>query len=570
MTTTAPVPSSAAEDLLFNAQKLDEAVNSAAPAYTDRLGVSRMTLAGAVARISAVNPRGAWAATTVYAARDLVTSSGTWYIALDAHTSGASFAGDQAAHWRVYQGVTDNDVAGAAFSDEIGHTNDDASTTTVGDALRARESDIRYKVAPFNNQVAFLGDSITAQGVSNGVIATISTDSRATRNMNRGFSHWVAALTRQNFRAPQALNFGVSGETSAQIAARVDDVVASGAGVCVVLAGTNDIGVVAASVTIANLTTIYMALEAANVMAIAIPILPRDLAANAANSLFVQRVNYWLINVAPTIFSNLYIADARYAYGDPTDGNMAPRAGFSYDGLHPTAIGARYIGKVVADILNVVRPYALAPAFATIWDYYDATHNPGGSLLPNTILGGTSGTKLDANTTGSFANTFQAGFSAGGGTITSLLAAGTKETGGLSSGAACQKIVISGTATGGSQTVFVFEQVNFSGATSLLAGDVVEAVAEIEVEGATIGVSGVCLYVSTTESGNVYTQHDGYPIVSDDYTADPIKAVLRTPARTLGANASAGRCGIWIYFKNTGTTRSITLRIGSIAVRKVV
>jgi hypothetical protein len=106
--TTAPVPSTAAADLLYNAERLDEAVNGAALSYTDRFGLSRMTLAGAMARISAVNTRGAWASTTAYAARDVVSNSGTWYIALDAHTSGATFAGDLAAHWRVFQGVTSN------------------------------------------------------------------------------------------------------------------------------------------------------------------------------------------------------------------------------------------------------------------------------------------------------------------------------------------------------------------------------------------------------------------------------------------------------------------------------
>lgn len=48
MPTTNPVPSQDPSDLLFNAGKLDEAVNSSANTYTDRLGVTRMTVAGAV------------------------------------------------------------------------------------------------------------------------------------------------------------------------------------------------------------------------------------------------------------------------------------------------------------------------------------------------------------------------------------------------------------------------------------------------------------------------------------------------------------------------------------------
>ena len=120
--TTAAVPSASPLDLLFNAEKIDEAVNTSALTYADRFGVQRMTLSGAMARISAVNVRGAWVTATVYAPRDVVQNSGTWYISLTNHTAGATFAGDLAANWRVYQGVvaaelsnTSNPVQGAAM-----------------------------------------------------------------------------------------------------------------------------------------------------------------------------------------------------------------------------------------------------------------------------------------------------------------------------------------------------------------------------------------------------------------------------------------------------------------------
>lgn len=46
MPTNNPVPSLAGEDLIFNAEKLDEVVNGTAENYTDRLGVQRKTIAG--------------------------------------------------------------------------------------------------------------------------------------------------------------------------------------------------------------------------------------------------------------------------------------------------------------------------------------------------------------------------------------------------------------------------------------------------------------------------------------------------------------------------------------------
>lgn len=112
--TNKPVPSKEPADLLFNAEKLDEAVNGTGQTYLDRFGVPRMTLPGAMASIAAVVIRGAWVTATLYSPRDVVSNGGTWYIALDTHTSGATFAGDLAAHWRVYQGVLASDLSDTA------------------------------------------------------------------------------------------------------------------------------------------------------------------------------------------------------------------------------------------------------------------------------------------------------------------------------------------------------------------------------------------------------------------------------------------------------------------------
>lgn len=114
MTTTTAVPSSDVSDFLYNVQKLDEIATGSALTYVDRFGVERLTATGVMARFAALNPRGAWATATVYQPRDLVLNSGTWYIALDTHTSGATFAGDLTTHWRPEQGVTDAELASTA------------------------------------------------------------------------------------------------------------------------------------------------------------------------------------------------------------------------------------------------------------------------------------------------------------------------------------------------------------------------------------------------------------------------------------------------------------------------
>ena len=149
--TDAAVPSTSPLDLLFNAEKLDESLNSSALTYVDRKGVTRLTLAGAVARISAVNPRGAWTTGTLYNARDLVSNGGTWYIALSQHTSGATFAGDQSTYWRVYQGVTSADLASTA-SDALGDALLGVKKTWTGSQARTQHG--------VNEEVATIYDAL--------------------------------------------------------------------------------------------------------------------------------------------------------------------------------------------------------------------------------------------------------------------------------------------------------------------------------------------------------------------------------------------------------------------------
>lgn len=75
------------------------------------------------------NPRGNWVTGAAYARLDMVTSGGSNYVALVAHTAGASFAADLAAgKWQLFVGQASAD--GIAFTPGA-----DLSSTTVQDAI---------------------------------------------------------------------------------------------------------------------------------------------------------------------------------------------------------------------------------------------------------------------------------------------------------------------------------------------------------------------------------------------------------------------------------------------------
>lgn len=414
------------------------------------------------------------------------------------------------------------------------------------------------KAAPTNNRIAFLGDSITAQGVDNGSISGTT----AVRNMNRGMTYWVPFLTGQRFRSTQALNFGISGQTSGQIAARVGDVVASGAGVCVVLAGTNDVGSNNYATTTANLTAIYQALADANILIVALPILNRTLTTSADYG-FINRINHWMAAQAQ-VFPNFRFVDP-YLFGDPYSLTFGPKTGFTYDGLHPTAIGMRYIAKAVADYLNTLLP-PLPRAVRDVNDF-SSVSNPAGYRNVNPMLAGTAGSK-GSGVTGDVADSWAVNLSAGGGDVSSLTAVCSKDTGATS--LICQKIVIGGTATGGFQTVLVFEQYDYSAAYGFQAGDLMECIADIEIIGGAESISGVAAYAVTQQAGAWKYSWDGFPYVSDDLSAEGFAGVARTPPLAINAAPSVAGCGLWVFLKNNAAAaRGLTLKINSIAARKV-
>lgn len=91
---------------------------------TDRLGHVKLTIQGALNRMLSVNLRGPWAAGTAYAVKDIMTNSGTTYIAVKAHTS-TSIATDLATgNLAVYAGVINTDLAGTGLgqgADMVGY-----------------------------------------------------------------------------------------------------------------------------------------------------------------------------------------------------------------------------------------------------------------------------------------------------------------------------------------------------------------------------------------------------------------------------------------------------------------
>lgn len=140
---------------------LASVATSLALTATDRLGGIKSTLSAAIDSIKSFTSRGAWVTATAYVGKDLVSSGGSWYVCVIAHTASASF-GTDAANWRLYQGVTTGDLSDLFASGLMGHID-----TGVGSVPVTIQAKLRERVSVYSY---YLAVEATAEGMINRAI----------------------------------------------------------------------------------------------------------------------------------------------------------------------------------------------------------------------------------------------------------------------------------------------------------------------------------------------------------------------------------------------------------------
>jgi lysophospholipase L1-like esterase len=399
--------------------------------------------------------------------------------------------------------------------------------------------------------VAALGDRITE--------GAISTSGNNVNFHATGYAAWVPILMRQCVTSPYALNFGVSGEASSQILARVGSVLSSGASVCVVHAGAND---TAGVDTRANLAAIYDALYAAGIYVIAVPILPRAGASAYSTALRDKHhaTNRW-IRMLRGVRKMFAVADAEAVYGDPTSASWTIRSGYSLDDVHPSQAGAQAIAQQIVDILRVITPDGVT-AYGAPSDLYSAD-NVTGNRLTNGGMLGTGGT-LDSSvtTTGPLADSWRYTDALAGGATVVL----SKST--MSDGRPCQVATISGNYNGSSRSIGFYT--TGSNKTGLVAGN--ELVTEIEISlGAHENIAGIQVQCDTTEGGVTYGRYCG--VVNRAFTllSTGFSGIYRLPTRVLAATPTGLSVWVIVQFKNVGVSSPISgvVKLASASVRNL-
>lgn len=269
-------------------------------------------------------------------------------------------------------------------------------------------------IIPARPKICILGDSITANNTSG------TPYSSPTFNAN-GYMTWLNIFSRQLFEFQPLQNFGHIGDTIAQIAARVPNVIDENPTFCIVLAGTNDVA--NGSAALPYMKQIYdqqilEPLENAGIIPIIMPILPRTgITADQYNCLmgFNNWLN-WTYNptvasltpqvIGPDRYKPIYVDAAKY-FADLTTGNAG--SGYTPDGLHPNAVGAFIVGWALWQKLKGYFPEVLPNPDLPL-NAYDGSANPQGNCLFNGTsnpYGAMLGTGGGFDTVGGFTPTGQ-------------------------------------------------------------------------------------------------------------------------------------------------------------------
>ncbi|WP_369301730.1 SGNH/GDSL hydrolase family protein [Pseudomonas sp. N2-5-1-1] len=374
---------------------------------------------------------------------------------------------------------------------------------------------------------------------------------------NVGFADWAVSETGGLAAFPLALNKGLDGNTTSQMLARLQtDVIANSNAFDVMVhfgTGNDRIKGMTLEQTIRNLEYMYSALIKRGKIVIAIaetPVIGANVGLPAQQTANHFAVHNWYLNVAPSL--GVVVVNPWDEMVDPASGsNFWPLGGLTGDGLHPTAAGARIIGRKVAEALK--RLFTFPAVLPTANVAYDAALVPGGSLIPNSLLTGTNGVLGGgSNATGQLASSC----TLLGSDLNGLAVAASKEAADFGFK---QVLRITGMPSGTTPTLTLEQSVDVS---KLAVGQRLRAVAGWEFISVNTSVLQVALQtVAVGASGTTVAQIGQNQELNHAMPIGTIAGTLVTQTLTLSEVPSSLKLRLSIIFKSgTGQDATIKLR----------
>lgn len=445
--------------------------------------------------------------------------------------------------------------------------------------LAVRESlasyiDDMHIINPEGPKFAIFGTSITNQNSYNSVPPQAN-PSRAW--YSDGYATWLRILTDQRINLSINDNYGVSGNSFAQMLARIEQVVDSDPDYVIVEGGTNDFPFYSYDEIRDTWQQIVEYLRDKKITPIILPAPPRNTGVLTTAQLQTQWRFYNYQREFCRNNRGFLFCDYLGSWVNQTSSSAIPITGVvRADGVHPSATGAYYIGRALADLINPLLP-PRPTEFLSAADIY-SLDNPTGNL----VISGSTNLGLLAGTGG--VQSPNAGLTYAGSGFASLnffqRVAGTsvatvtlnKENpridGNRRSGER-QIVQISAASGGGADEVY--SMLYTLSLSNLLDGDWYYAEASIEVTGAPANVNSLELHLLETHPSTTQFSTDlaFSSSVSGMLPAVTWKGVLRTAPLIRQADATAVQLYIRARCNTTASGSSITYKVGDVVVRKI-
>lgn len=423
-----------------------------------------------------------------------------------------------------------------------------------GDQGEAGTNATAFPATPKNRRIAILGDSITAQCSS----TTVGLE-------NYGYlSHALRAADQRFIFDPLTNNYGVGGDTSAMAMARVASVIASGVGTCILAVGTNDrTSSMTADDTIANLLSMRDDLMEAGIHVILVVPLPRGESVNTDKRLTALQLGY-AMEVRRRILETLekpgcWVVDTWPVMADLTTTTGDIKLGYTHDGLHPTPLGAYWMGQVIAEVMKKVIGVEAFLPLANI-NYFNATDNLFGLVTTNPMMTGTAGAEGTGGS-GDLADDYSGSNATGTTAVSRTYSKVTTATGDW------QQCVVGGSAATAAAAIDLARQISLQ--AKVVPGGVYEAVCEFENDADITNIMsfqlGLHVQDSTTTvllwDGDRYTSPHKLPNIAN-------KGVMRTPRITVPAGVTDVRIRLSCYMATDGAPTG-TFRFRKMGIRRV-
>jgi lysophospholipase L1-like esterase len=401
---------------------------------------------------------------------------------------------------------------------------------------------------PLSREFAIFGDSRTAQ------CHTIAATAFSTENY--GYAFWAAQVA--GGFCPTTYNFGVGGDTTGMMLARISAVVACPADIILFMGGTNDrTGGMTVADTKRNITAIVRRLQKAGKIVIVGNDTPRfaTKALTAPQQVDHETIRDWIINELSEITP---VADT-YSLIVQSD---------LHDDLHVNIkgaykVGALGFGPVLAQYVNlgVDLPTESADLFSV--------NNITGSLTANPLMTG-SVTQSTGSVNPVAGSVVATGFKGAGSSFTGLTTQWSKE---VAQYGESQVIKFGGTPTSAGAYIAVSPTATFTLA-NLSAGNVISLMAVYDLVGDGLGILGVTAELLVTKpvasvSTTIYYRDGDKYVDPHSMPTGTITGALDTQRYTVDGTETAIVTRISIYFAQNVPQNS-TVKLRQFAVRKHV